>query len=79
MKNLDEIKIIINFDTKFFSKENVLLAAHEYTNLCWMLVDGSDKSISVIMIPKEKAFDSEKLKDEFYNYVLATTKNAQFN
>jgi hypothetical protein len=65
----------VNFDTNFFQKEHVILAAQAYTDSCWILVDGSEKSVSAILIPKEKGIEKEKLKDEFYNYVLATIKN----
>jgi len=37
-------------------------------------VDGSEESIAAILIPKEK-MDKDVLRDEFYNYVLATVKN----
>ena len=67
-------KIIINFDTKFFKKEHVILAAQAYTDSCWVLVDGSEENVTVILIPKEK-MDKDILRDEFYNYVLATVKN----
>jgi hypothetical protein len=68
-------RVIIEFDTKFFKKEHVLLAAQDYTHLCWMLVEGSDEKIVAIIIPKDDKIDKEKLKDEFYNYVLSTIKN----
>ena len=67
-------KVMVNFDTKLFKKEHVMLAAQAYTDSCWVLVDGSEESITAILIPKEK-IESQKLKDEFYNYVLATIKN----
>ena len=75
---ISENKILINFDIKLFKKEHILLAAQVYTEPCWVLIDGSNESISAILIPKEKGIDSETLKDEFYNYVLATVKNTQF-
>jgi uncharacterized protein YrzB (UPF0473 family) len=68
-------RVMMEFDSKFFKKEYVLLAAQDYTHLCWTLVDGSDEKIVVIMIPKDDKIDTEKLKDEFYNYVLSTIKN----
>ncbi|MEM5793013.1 MAG: hypothetical protein QXY45_01465 [Candidatus Aenigmatarchaeota archaeon] len=68
-------KVLVNFDTKFFKKEHVILAAQAYTEPCWVLVDGSDESITAILLPKEGGISPEKLKDEFYNYVLATVKN----
>jgi hypothetical protein len=70
-----EKKVIINFDTKLFRKEHILLAAQDYTESCWVLIDGSDESVSAILIPKEGDIGKEELKDEFYNYVLATVKN----
>ena len=75
MQEKEMNRVIMEFDTKFFKKEHVLLAAQDYTHLCWILVDGSDEKIVVIMIPKDEKIDTEKLKDEFYNYVLSTIKN----
>jgi len=73
-----ENKVLVNFDTKFFRKEHIILAAQAYTDSCWILVDGSEESVAAILIPKEKEIGKERLKDEFYNYVLATVKNSQF-
>ncbi|MBD3155370.1 MAG: hypothetical protein GF368_01815 [Candidatus Aenigmarchaeota archaeon] len=68
-------KVVINFDTKLFKKEHIILAAQDYTEPCWVLVDGSEDSVSAILIPKDGEIEKEELKDEFYNYVLATVKN----
>ncbi|MFH8080541.1 MAG: HxsD-like protein [Candidatus Aenigmatarchaeota archaeon] len=67
-------RIVLEFDTKFFKKEHVILAANDYIHLCWILVDGSDEKIYAVLIPKEE-MDVEKLKDEFYNYVLSMVKD----
>lgn len=75
-KNKDN-RVVINFDTKFFSKEAILQTAHEYTESFWVLVDGSEDSTIVILIPKEGEAP-DILEDEFYNYALATMKNTQF-
>ena len=74
-RNVSENKVLVNFDRKLFRKEHVMLAAQAYTDACWVLIDGSEESVSAILIPKEKGISKETLKDEFYNYVLATTKN----
>jgi len=74
---MSENKVTINFDSKLFKKEHVLLAAQAYTDSCWILIDGSEDSTVAILKPKEK-IDKKLLKDEFYNYVLATVKNSQF-
>ncbi len=75
MTEMSKNKVIVNFDTKLFQKEHILLAAQAYTESFWVLVDGSDESTSAILLPKKGKIDGEKLKDEFYNYVLATVKN----
>lgn len=79
IKELEEKKVVMNFDSKLFRKEAIIEAASDYTESFWMLVEGSDDSIFVVLIPKEGSVEKKKIEDEFYNYVLASTKNIQFN
>ena len=72
MKN--DNKIVIEFKNSLFDRRSIMLAAEEYTEFCWILIDGSDDSTVVIIRPKKKGTNIEKIKDEFYNYVLATMK-----
>lgn len=72
-----ENRVVINFDTRFFTKEGIILAADDFRESFWVLVDGSEESIMVVLIPKEGEPPSI-IEDEFYNYALATMKNFQF-
>jgi hypothetical protein len=71
-------RIQVEFDSNFFRKEHVLLAAQEYTSSFWVLVDGSPDRTFAVLIPKEGDIDPKLVEDEFYNYVLSVTKNFQF-
>jgi len=73
---MEKKKTVMNFDTKFFKREAIIETAREYTDLFWILVDGSDESIFVSLTPKE-GDAPEFLEDEFRNYALAMMKNLQ--
>lgn len=63
-------KVVVRFNDNFYSKASVEVALMHYQDLC----EGSIGPEGVTLIPKDKAILSV-LPYEFYNYVLALTKN----
>ena len=83
MTNIDidkpnnEVKLII--DTKFYGIDAVLESAKEYSEVCWVMVDGNvDDKLLVTLKPKLKEIKLDSLGYEFFNYVLGLIQNAIF-
>ncbi|MBD3202662.1 hypothetical protein GF327_00045 [Candidatus Woesearchaeota archaeon] len=74
-KENQEVKLII--DTKFYGYQSILHASKDFTENCWVFMDGdtSDK-ILVTLKPKNKDIDLNTLGYEFYNYTLGLMQNA---
>lgn len=71
----EQVRIII--DTKFYGANAVVMAAKEYTESCWIYLDGDlDDKILVTIKPKSKDIDLKTIGYEFYNYVLSLIQDA---
>ncbi len=69
------VKMIV--DTRFYGHGAVLSAAKEYTDVCWMFVDGDpDDKLLVTIKPKTDDIELETVGYEFYNYVLGLMQDA---
>lgn len=71
----EEKEVLINFDTKFYPFDCILRAAQDFSDSCWVSVDGSPESLQVMLRPKSDEIDLDTLGYEFYNYVLGIIKN----
>lgn len=70
-----QVRLIV--DTKFYGANAVVMAAKEYTESCWVYVDGAlDDKILVTIKPKSKDIDYKIVGYEFYNYVLGLIQDA---
>ncbi len=76
-KEAAEVKIII--DTKFYGYGAVMEAGRDFSENCWVLVDGDkDDKLLVTLKPKKEEIKLESLGLEFCNYVLGLMQNAIF-
>lgn len=70
-----QARLIVN--TKFYGANAVVMAAKEYSEACWVYVDGDlDDKIIVTIKPKTKDIDYKNVGYEFYNYVLSLIQDA---
>ncbi|MBN2422226.1 HxsD-like protein [Candidatus Woesearchaeota archaeon] len=74
-KKKNEVKL--NFDTRFYGFAAILAASKDFTESCWIFMDGDkNDQISVNLKPKSKEIDINNLGYDFYNYVLGLMQNA---
>jgi hypothetical protein len=71
-----EKELLINFDTRFYPSKHIIKSIQDFSDLCWVSVDGSEKNLQVKLKPKTDDVDLDTLGYEFYNYVLAVIKNS---
>jgi hypothetical protein len=77
-KKNQEVKLIL--DTKFYGFQSILHASKDFTENCWVYMDGDkNDKILVTLKPKKESIDINKLGYEFYNYVLGLMQNAIYS
>jgi hypothetical protein len=70
-----EVKLVV--DTRFYGYGAVLQTAKDYTESCWVLVDGDkNDKLLVTLKPKTNDIELETLGFEFFNYMLGLIQNA---
>jgi hypothetical protein len=71
------VRIVL--DTRFYGSGSVMQAGSDFSESCWVLVDGDkDDKMLVTLKPKLKEIEIESLGFEFCNYVLGLMQNAIF-
>ena len=69
------VRLIV--DTKFYGASAVIIAGKEYTESCWVYIDGdANDKLLVTLKPKNKDIDLNTLGYEFYNYMLGLIQDA---
>ena len=71
---MDENKIKISFDTRFYKKEAIDEAVIDFKEICESEISNRENIIEVFLIPKQKE-SGDILCYEFSNYVLGLMKN----
>lgn len=71
----EEKQVLINFDTKLYPSDCIFKAAQDFSDSCWISVDGTPENLQVMLRPKSEDDELDTLGDEFYNYVLSIIKN----
>jgi len=75
-KHNNEVKLIV--DTRFYGRAAVLEASKDFTQSCWVFVDGDiDDELFVSLKPKSGSINLDTLGQEFYNYMLGIMQNAR--
>jgi hypothetical protein len=73
----NEVKLIIN--TKLYGYGAVMKAGKDYSDHCWVYVDGDiNDKLLVTIKPKKTEINIDTLGNEFLNYVLGLMQNAIF-
>jgi hypothetical protein len=66
-------------DTKFYGYGAVMEAGKDFSESCWVLVDGDkEDKLLVTLKPKSIEIELDTLGYEFSNYVLGLMQNAIF-
>jgi hypothetical protein len=66
-------------DTKLYGYGAVMEAGKDFSESCWVLVDGDkDDKLLVTLKPKSNEIEVDTLGYEFSNYVLGLMQNAIF-
>lgn len=75
-KSNKEVKLVV--DTSFYGRAAVLEASKEFTQVCWVFVDGDiEDELFVTLKPKTNDINLDTLGHEFYNYMLGVIQNAR--
>jgi hypothetical protein len=76
-RDIGEVKIIL--DTKFYGYGSILQAGKDFSESCWVYVDGDIKDKMLVTIkPKTQDIRLDTVGYEFSNYVLGLMQNAIF-
>ena len=74
----DKKEVSLTVDTRFYGRAAVLEASKDFTESCWVAVDGDiDDELFVTIKPKSDEIDLDSLGYEFYNYLLGVIQNAR--
>jgi hypothetical protein len=69
----------IVLDTRLYGYGAVMQAGNDFSESCWVLVDGDkDDKLLVTLRPKLKEISLDNLAYEFSNYTLGLMQNAIF-
>jgi len=61
----------LKINTRLYDFDKIIEAASEFTDSCWIYLDGDPKGrISVRIKPKSDKIKSKEAANEFYNFVL---------
>lgn len=67
----------LTVDTRFYGASAVMMAGKEYTDSCWVFIDGDvNDKLLVTLKSKDKSIDVNTLGYEFYNYMLSLIQDA---
>ena len=73
----DEKEVILDFDTRFYPLNFIVSASKDFSECCWIFVDGSNaQNIKIGLKPKSDDIELQNLGYEFYNYVLGLIKSS---
>jgi hypothetical protein len=81
MTRVDESgdRVTVTFDINVYTPQGIFKAAHDFTDSCFVRVDGDKaKFLKVVLQPKYEDIEMKTLGYEFCNYVLGTMKNQGF-
>lgn len=68
----------LEINTQLYNFDKIIEAASEFTDSCWIYLDGDPRGkINVKIKPKSSEIEPKEAANEFYNFILGLMKSKQ--